>query len=213
MSHDDNWLKFGKPSNGQALNPDLPLPDAPIDVVHRSDGSGTTVNFAAYVAQASGDWSERVGVDTELKWPVGRGVEGSRGMVGAVAAGSGSIGYDEAGQARRSGLSIALIENRAGEFREPSPQAIAAAAAAADYAGARHFEILLVGTADPGAYPIAATVYALMPRERGSGTARTLRFFDAALTRWRRDAIDLGYVPLPEEVVGQIKSYWETSLK
>jgi phosphate transport system substrate-binding protein len=197
----------------KALNPDVSLPDASIDVVHRSDGSGTTYNFAAYLAKSSGDWRERVGIDTELKWPAGRGAEGSRGIVEAVAGASNSIGYVEVGQARRSGLSMASMQNHAGEFRAPSPQSIAAATTGADWAGSRHFDLLLTDTTDADAYPIAATVYALMPREARSSTARTLRFFDAALTHWQRDAVDLGYVPLPEEVVGQIRSYWKSNLK
>nr|WP_037457998.1 phosphate ABC transporter substrate-binding protein PstS [Skermanella stibiiresistens] len=195
----------------KALNPDVTLPDAPIDVVHRGDGSGTTYNFAAYLADASGDWRERVGVDTELKWPVGRGVKGSGGIVRSVAADRNSIGYVEVGQARRDGLPAALVENRAGEFRAPSPDSIAAAAAGADWAGSRHHDLLLTGATDPRAYPIAATVHVLMPRETGPTSARTLRFFDDALTHWRRDAVDLGYVPLPDEVVGQIRSYWKST--
>ncbi|UEM07291.1 phosphate ABC transporter substrate-binding protein PstS (plasmid) [Skermanella rosea] len=197
----------------RALNPELTLPDAPIKVVHRSDGSGTTYNFAAYLAHASTDWRERVGIDTELKWPVGAGVRGSGGIVEAVSDDPNSIGYVELGQALRVGLPSALVENRAGQFRAPSRRSIAAAVAGADWAGSRHFSLLLTETADAEAYPIAATVYALMPREPRSGTDRTLRFFGGALAHWQQDAVDLDYVPLPDSLVGQIKSYWEASSK
>ena len=197
----------------RALNPDLALPDAPIEVVHRSDGSGTTYNFAAYLAHASLEWRERVGVDTELKWPAGTGIKGSGRIVETVAAGHNTIGYVELGQAERAGLTTALIENRAGQFRAPSRQTIAAAVAGADWAGSRHFSLLLTEAADDDAYPLAATVYALMPREARSGSERTLRFFKGALTHWQQDAVDLGYVPLPESLVDQIRSYWENNSK
>jgi phosphate transport system substrate-binding protein len=196
-----------------ALNPDLALPDAPIQVVYRSDGSGTTYNFAAYLAHASADWRAQVGVDTDLKWPAGKGVRGSGGVVEAVAGSQNAIGYVELGQASRTGLHTAQVQNRAGQFKEPSRQTIAAASTSADWAGSRHFSLLLTDAADAEAYPIAATVYALMPREQRSGTERTMRFFDGALTHWQRDAADLGYVPLPDPLVAQIKSYWKSDSK
>lgn len=195
----------------RALNPNLTLPDAPIRTVHRNDGSGTTYNFAAYLAHASTDWRERVGVDTELKWPVGTGIKGSGGIIEAVSADRNSIGYVELGQALRAGLPSALIENRAGQFRAPSRRSIAAAVAGADWEGSRHFSLLLTETADAEAYPISATVYALMPREPRSGTDRILRFFDGALTHWQQDAVDLDYVPLPGSLVERIRSYWEAT--
>ena len=195
----------------RALNPDLALPDAPIEVVHRSDGSGTTYNLAAYLAHASLEWRGRGGVDTELKWATGTGVEGSGRIVETVAAGENTIGYVELGQAERAGLTTALIENRAGQFRAPSRQTIAAAVAGAGWTGSRHFSLLLTEAADDDAYPLAATVYALMPRETRSGSERTLRFFKGALTHWQQDAVNLGYVPLPESLVDQIRSYWENN--
>ena len=122
-------------------------------------------------------------------------------------------GYEDMllGEALRAGLPSALIENRAGQFRAPSRRSIAAAVAGADWEGSRHFSLLLTETADAEAYPISATVYALMPREPRSGTDRILRFFDGALTHWQQDAVDLDYVPLPGSLVERIRSYWEAT--
>ena len=191
-----------------ALNPGLPLPDQPITVVHRAEGSGTTYNFAAYLAQASAPWRERVGVDTELRWPTGTGVRGSQGIVDTVKAIPGAIGYVEAGQAARAGLLVAEMGNRAGRFVAPSRQTVEAAAASADWSRAPHFTLLLAEATATDAYPIAATVFALMPRDRidsGQGR-RTLRLFDAALTLWQQDAADLGYVPLPAPLVALVQA-------
>lgn len=196
----------------KALNPDLPLPDAAIAVIHRSDGSGSTYNFAAYLAHASAGWRDRVGVDTELTWPTGTGAKGSRGVVETVQATRNAIGYVELGQAARVGLATARVENRAGQYVAPSRGALEAAAASADWAKAPHFNLLLVEANGPSAYPIAVTVFALMPREQAdsAGARRALRLFDGGLTRWQQDAAELGYVPLPAELVGQVQAYWKT---
>lgn len=198
----------------KALNPDLDLPDRPIGVVHRTDGSGSTYNLAAYLAHANDKWRERVGVDTELKWPTGVGAKGSSGLAAAVKATGNTIGYVEFGQALRAGLATVRLENRAGRFVPPTRATIEAAAATADWT-LPHFDVLLVEATGPDAYPIAATVFALLPREQfaGSRARRALRFFDGALTRWQQDAVDLGYVPLPPSLVAQVKAYWAAPVR
>ncbi|MBK1837186.1 phosphate ABC transporter substrate-binding protein PstS [Azospirillum sp. YIM B02556] len=197
----------------KTLNPDLSLPDGPITVVHRSEGSGTTYNFAAYLARASTPWRKRVGVDTELRWPTGTGVRGSQGIVEAVKATPGAIGYVEAGQAARAGLAMAEMANRAGRFVAPSHRTVETAATSADWSRSPHFTLLLAEAADPDAYPVAATVFALMPRDRiDSGRGRrVLRFFDGALTLWQQDAADLGYVPLPAPLVALVRASWNSA--
>src|SRR4029077_1696367 len=55
------------------LNPGAALPDAPITVVHRSEGSGTTYNFSAYLTKASPDWAAKLGTAKSINWPVGSG--------------------------------------------------------------------------------------------------------------------------------------------
>src|SRR5690606_40996736 len=67
------------------LNPDAKLPDMAIAVVHRSDGSGTSFNFANYLAATNGEWKEKVGVNTALEWPVGIGAKGNEGVANNVA--------------------------------------------------------------------------------------------------------------------------------
>ena len=59
------------------LNPGLKLPAAPIAVVHRADGSGTTYTFTAFLAQSSADWRSQIGSDLLVNWPVGEGYKGS----------------------------------------------------------------------------------------------------------------------------------------
>jgi phosphate transport system substrate-binding protein len=102
-----------------ALNPGLKLPDAKIVVVHRSDGSGTTFNFANYLSKVSPEWREKVGFDLIVPWPTGIGAKGNKGVAETVAKTKNAIGYVEYVQAMRSGLSFASVQNRAGTFIRP----------------------------------------------------------------------------------------------
>src|SRR6266581_1730340 len=77
------------------LNPSAKLPAQPIAVVHRSDGSGTTYNFAYYLAEVSPEWKSKVGFNTSVEWPVGIGAKGNEGVANNVAQTKGSIGYVE----------------------------------------------------------------------------------------------------------------------
>ena len=194
-----------------ALNPGLTLPDAPIEVFRRGDGSGTTYHFASYLASVSEDWKTRVGVDTLLVWPVGKPAKGNRELADKVRETANAIGYVEASQAVRLNLAMALVGNKAGNFVSPTPGSLQAALATTVWDPAKHFysEIVAPGGAD--AYPITATVFVLMPRPLGqSGHARrTIEFFRLALTERSADAAELGYVPLPPSVVRQVIEYWQ----
>jgi phosphate transport system substrate-binding protein len=77
------------------LNPSAKLPAQAIAVVHRSDGSGTTFNFAYYLSEVSADWKSKVGANTSVEWPVGIGAKGNEGVANNVAQTKGSIGYVE----------------------------------------------------------------------------------------------------------------------
>src|SRR5258705_8887267 len=76
----------------KALNPSAKLPSQAIAVVHRSDGSGTTFNFAYYLAEVSPDWKSKVGVNTAVEWPLGIGAKGNEGVANNVAQTKGAIG-------------------------------------------------------------------------------------------------------------------------
>lgn len=198
------------------LNPGANLPDAPIAVLRRLDGSGTTYHFAAYLAAASPEWRSRVGVDSTLEWPVGVGAKGNRELAELVRATSNSIGYVEASQAARLNLAVALVANKAGRFVAPDQASLQAAAATAEWDPGRHFYQGL-GEAAPGgedAYPIAATVFALVPRRASAARGRaTVEFFRLGLTERAADAVALGYVPLPDPVVRQVADYWRATIR
>lgn len=198
----------------KALNPDLALPEAPIVVVHRSDGSGTTFNFASFLAGRSPRWAAEVGRDLVLRWPTGVGAEGNGGVAETVRRTPNAIGYVDFAQARRAGLSYALVRNRAGAFVRPGVEGFQAAVAGADWRGAADFDLALTDSPAPEAYPIVAATFALMPTA-GAGSQRSraaLEFFRWSLDNGAQAATDLGYVALPAPVVAQVKGYWTARL-
>ena len=97
------------------LNPNAKLPKQAIAIVHRSDGSGTTFNFAYYLAEVSPDWKTKVGVNTALQWPAGIGAKGNEGVANNVANTKGSIGYVEYAYAKQNKLTHTKMINKAGK--------------------------------------------------------------------------------------------------
>jgi phosphate transport system substrate-binding protein len=197
-----------------AMNPGLPLPDAPITVFHRGDRSGTSWHFTAYLAGGSPDWRSRIGVDTLPRWPVGTGLRGTSEVADRVRATENAIGYVEASQAASRSLPVVLLENRAGRHATPSVPALRASLASTRWDPAHHFAQTATEAEDEQAYPITATVFALVPQRPASATRRrhVMDFFRMALAERAQDALALGYVPLPEPVVQQVSDYWRARL-
>ena len=103
-----------------AVNPGVTLPNRPILVIYRSDGSGTTYNWADYLSKVSDAWRSRIGVSTKLAWPTGTGGKGNGGVADSVARVKGAIGYVEYSYAARAKLTYGLVQNRAGNFVAPT---------------------------------------------------------------------------------------------
>lgn len=188
------------------LNPQLTLPDAEIQVMHRNDGSGTTFTLTRYLAGQSDDWKRRVGADAIVKWPQGKGARGSSGMLRAIRETPNALGYLDEVQARQSQLSVASLQNAAGRFVAPGSAATAAAAQSASWNAAADFDEVLVDAKGDTAYPIVASVFGLMRDRLQEGRqVRTLAFFDWSLVEGRRSAEQLGYVPLPMAVISTVR--------
>jgi len=193
----------------KALNPSLPLPDAPIVVIHRADGSGTTFNFTDYLSKTSPEWKLKVGAALIVPWLTGIGAKGNEGVAQAVKQTRNAIGYVEYAQAWQVGLSVALLQNRAGRFVKPDAASFQAAAASADWQRASDFHLLLTDGPGEQAYPIAATVFVLMHKTASrQRTGAALDFFRWSLDKGSGAAAQLGYVPLPAALVQQVKDYW-----
>jgi phosphate transport system substrate-binding protein len=198
-----------------ALNPELKLPSTKITVVHRSDGSGTTFNFATYLSQVSPEWKNKVGADTSIAWPTGVGGKGNEGVATYVGQIQGAIGYVEYAYVVQNHMTYALLRNAAGRYVKPDTASFQAAAASADWAKAKDFYLLMTDAPGPTAFPIAATTFMLMykvPKDLAR-TKATLAFFDWAWKHGQKSAEALDYVPLPPSLVARIEAYWKTQFK
>lgn len=197
----------------KALNPDLALPNAAIVPVRRSDGSGTTLAFTSYLAKTSEAWRP-VGAGLAVGWPAGAAAKGAGGVAETVKRTANSVGYLDLAAARRAGLTVAALRNSTGAFVKPSPEGFQAAAAKADWSAANDFGVSLIDVTGEASYPIVVTTFALVsdakPASRGAVAA--LDFFNWGFERGVASASELGYVPLPPEVVEKIRAYWKSKL-
>ncbi len=198
-----------------AVNPGLKLPDRAILVIYRSDGSGTTYNWADYLSKTSDDWRARVGVNTLLAWPTGISAKGSSGVAESVARVKGAIGYVEYSYALHSKLSYGLVQNRAGNFVPPDAANLLAATEGVDWAKARDFDVALSDASGANAYPIMAMSFALIRRypKDAARSRRTLAFFRWTMENGEELTRSLGYLPLPRPLVRQVEAYWEEEIR
>jgi phosphate transport system substrate-binding protein len=139
-------------------------------VVHRSDGSGTTFNFTNYLGKVSPEWKQKVGEGTSVQWPAGVGGKGNEGVAAYVKQIKGAIGYVELSYALQNKMAYASLRNAAGNFVAAGAESFAAAAASADWASAKDFNLVITDAPGAEAWPITATNFILMhkqPQGRG----------------------------------------------
>jgi phosphate transport system substrate-binding protein len=183
-----------------ALNPGLSLPGAPITVVHRSDGSGTTYIFSNYLSAVSPAWAKAAGAGKTISWPVGQGAQGNDGVTTAVYRTNWSIGYVEQAYTQGLLLPFAEIRNQAGNYVLPTPQTVAAAAAQKPAITPTDFSI--VNQPGAGSYPISGYSWALIyTRQQNQATGQALVTMLGWLTHdGQAYAAANLYVPLPAQV-------------
>jgi len=192
-----------------ALNAGLALPDLKITVVHRSDGSGTSFNYTNYLSKVSADWKSQVGEGTTVQWPVGIGGKGNEGVAAYVKQIRGGVGYVELAYALQNRLAYAQMKNAAGRFVQPGDETFAAAAASADWANARDFNLVITNAPGANAWPITATNFILVRKRSKAGSLKnTTDFFRWVYSSGKNQAKSLDYVPLPDALVRQIEAYW-----
>lgn len=192
------------------LNPGLSLPDMKITVVHRSDGSGTSFNFTNYLSKVNAEWADKVKFGTAVEWPSGVGGKGNEGVSQYVRQIKGSIGYVEYAYAVKNRISWADLKNAAGKFVAPGADTFAAAAATADWASAKDFNLIMTNAPGDDAWPITATTWVIMYKhpKRAANSQAAFDFFKWALENGQSQASALDYVPLPASLVTQIEAYW-----
>jgi phosphate transport system substrate-binding protein len=197
------------------INPGIPLPNAAIATVHRSDGSGTTFNFTHYLSQVSQSWKSGPGEGKSVAWVGGIGGKGNEGVAAYVKQLPNSLGYVEYAYVMQNHMTFALLQNSAGNFVAPSAAAFAAAAATADWKNAQDFNLVMTNAPGAQAYPIAASTFILLPKQpkNKAKSEASVAFFKYALEKGQAQANKLDYVPLPADLVKRIESYVAANVK
>ncbi|KLT72945.1 phosphate ABC transporter substrate-binding protein [Neisseria arctica] len=196
-----------------ALNEGLALPDAPITTVFRSDGSGTSFIFTTYLSQVSNEWKDSVGAANTVKWPTsssgaaGKGNEGVSTYVNRV---KNSIGYVEYAYAKQNNMSHVQMQNKAGNYVQPSQETFAAAADV-DWKSVPGFSLVLTNQPAEKAWPLAAATFILVHKKADDAAKAkaVLSFFDWAYQNGDEASAKLDYVPLPASVKDLVREEWK----
>jgi phosphate transport system substrate-binding protein len=198
-----------------ALNKGVPLPNLPITVVHRSDGSGTSFLFTSYLAMKNADWASKVGASDSVQWPTGLGGKGNDGVSAFVKQTTGAIGYVEYAYAKQNHSTFAAMQNKSGKFVQPTAAAFGAAAGSAPWLRSPGNYILLLDQPSPAAWPITGATFILMYRNQDNPAngAQVLKFFEWAYNKGDALAVSLDYVPLPANVKTLLKKQWAKSIQ
>jgi len=195
--------KWNDPKIASA-NPGLKLPATDIELIHRSDGSGTTFVFTDYLSKISPAWKSKVGANTSVSWPVGLGGKGNEGVSGVIKQTPGSIGYVELIFAVEQKMLYADVKNASGMFVKASFDSVTAAAAAAK-AMPDDFRVSITNETGANVYPISSFTWMLVPSEIKDATKKKAitDFLAWMLTTGQKDCQGLSYAPLPKEVVAK----------
>ena len=190
------------------LNPGVNLPDLAITVSHRSDGSGTTYAFTNYLAKQSMAFMREVGAGNTVNWPSNAvGGKGNPGVAANVQKIKGAIGYVDIADAMKNKMNFVALKNKAGNYIVPNQDAVADAAAGANFK-VKGMAPDLLDQAHKNAWPITSATY-ILAYEKGSDAAKqkgVVDFFTWSLNNGQKMAEELGFVPLPPNVVKMVEA-------
>jgi phosphate transport system substrate-binding protein len=188
-------------------NEGVKLPDTPITVCERSDGSGTTFVFTKHLSAISPDFKTQIGEGTTVTWPAGVAGKGNDGVTALIKGTPGAIGYVEYGYAKNNKLSFAQLENKSKAFVAATPESGAATLNTTQFPS----EILRAWPSDPDskdAYPITTFTWLLLYKKYDNKEQLDAlrKFVTYGLTDGQSFAGDLGYIPLPKDVVAKCEA-------
>jgi len=195
--------KWNSPEIADA-NKGVALPDLPIVVVHRSDGSGTSFIFTDYLTKVNTDWAKKVGKASAVNWPAGLGGKGSEGVAGLVKQTPGGITYVELAYAKQNGMAYANIQNKSGKYIAPT---IEATTLASNVSIPEDSKVSITNTDNPKGYPIASFTWALIYKEQdynGRSKARAtelLKLLWYNIHQGQAECAPLNYAPLSKSAV------------
>lgn len=188
-----------------AANPGVTLPDLPITVASRADGSGTTYNFSGHLSAISADFKSKIGQGKQVKFP-GVAGKGNDGVAALIKQTAGTIGYIEYGYALQTKLPMATLQNQAGKFVAPTAES--GSAALAQVPLPENLRAFITDPAGDASYPIVTYTWWLVHSEYSKpGVAAAIKALaDWSLTDGQKLSAGLGYLPLPEAVVTKVQA-------
>jgi len=205
-----NW---GDPRVRQA-NPGISLQSRSIAVVARLDGSGTTYALTNHLNAVSENWKRERGVGTRIDWPkTAMLARGNEGVAARIKLSEGAIGYVEYGFAKRLGLPMAQLQNKAGNYVAPDePGGQSALAETVARMGDSNMRVFVTDPQAPDAYPVVTYSWLLLyqkyPEEKQRAALKD--FVAWGLTGGQKLGRDLGYIPLPDVIAARGKAALET---
>ncbi len=191
--------------NDPVLAKDNPgLPDKPIIVVHRSDGSGTTFVFTDYLTKVNKGWT--LGANAAVKWPVGLGAKGSEGVTGQVKNTEYSVSYVELIFAVQNKIGYGSVQNADGQFVKADTKTVSAAAAGAAKSMPADYRVSIVNAPGKESYPISTFTWLLIPSKIDDPAKKKnlVEFLHWMLKDGQNSAAGLGYAPLPQNVAKMV---------
>ncbi len=189
------------------INPGANLPNQPIIVIHRSDGSGTTYIWTDYLSKVSSEWANGPGKGTSVKWPVGLGGKGNEGVAGQIRQLQRSIGYVELIYAVQNKIPYGTVKNSSGNFVKASLESVTAAAASAKSMPA-DFRVSITNAPGKDAYPVSSFTWLLIPeKSKDPNKGKILAdFLNWMVDDGQKMTAELTYAPLPESVASKVKA-------
>jgi phosphate transport system substrate-binding protein len=181
------------------LNPDVTLPNLPIQVINRPAGKGSNYVFSDFLSKASPKFRNAIGVTPSPKWPVGIPAERSSDMADKVKSTSGALGFVEYQYAVKGNISQITVQNHAGKFVKASPQGMIAACQAVEAPDWKGFSASLINAPGSDSYPITSFSWIYVrTKSADAARAKAMRdFLDWIYTEGQQYAAQEGYSELP----------------
>jgi len=189
-------------------NPTLKLPHEPITIAVRADKSGTTYSFTYFLNQIDPKFE----VSKKPTWKAPKVIAGksNSGVSANIQQIKNSIGYIEYAYKIKLGLNAAQIENKEGKYITPTIASFQDAAKHATWSADNDFYANISDPAGATSYPIVAATFLLLPSEKEESNKEVTKFMEWVYTNGDKLAVDMGYVPLPQETKDKIRAYWDT---
>jgi len=191
-----------------ADNPDLKLPHSPIIFVHRSDGSSETGVFTKYLSAISPEWKSSIGDGKSVQWPTAKrkfiGGKGNEGVTAGIQQNVGALGYVQYGYAKFNYVTMANLQNKAGQFVQPDETSASETLATVELP--ENLRAFITNPDGEKSYPIVTYTWMLVFKkyddpEKAKAMEAMIQY---GLTEGQKQSAELGYVPLHATVVEKV---------